>query len=114
MIKLISEGPVFFKQERVGLNGRKFYIYKFRTMVKDAEKKLAELKALNEADGPAFKIKNDPRIIPVIGNILRKTSLDELPQLLNIFKGEMSLIGPRLPWVPRWRSITSGTEGVCR
>ncbi|MBP7736592.1 MAG: sugar transferase [Spirochaetes bacterium] len=97
MIKIASPGPVLFKQERVGLNGRIFNVYKFRTMVRDAEKKLEELKALNEADGPAFKIKNDPRIIPIIGKILRKTSLDELPQLFNIFKGEMSLIGPRPP-----------------
>jgi len=97
MIKIVSPGPVLFKQERVGLNGRIFNVYKFRTMVKDAEKKLEELKALNEADGPAFKIKNDPRIIPVIGKILRKTGLDELPQLLNVFRGEMSLIGPRPP-----------------
>lgn len=97
MIKIVSPGPVLFKQERVGLNGRIFNVYKFRTMVQDAEKKLAELKALNEADGPAFKIKNDPRIIPVIGKILRKTSLDELPQLFNVFRGEMSLIGPRPP-----------------
>ncbi len=97
IIKIVSPGPVLFKQERVGLNGRLFNVYKFRTMVKDAEKKLEELKALNEADGPAFKIKNDPRIIPVIGKILRKTSLDELPQLFNVFRGEMSLIGPRPP-----------------
>ncbi len=97
MIKIASPGPVLFRQERVGLNGRIFNVYKFRTMVRDAEKKLAELKALNEADGPAFKIKNDPRIIPVIGKLLRKTSLDELPQLFNVFRGEMSLIGPRPP-----------------
>ncbi|MBN2157854.1 MAG: sugar transferase [Spirochaetes bacterium] len=97
LIKITSPGPIFFKQERVGLNGRKFQVYKYRTMVKDAEKKLAELQAMNEADGPAFKIKKDPRIIPVIGTFLRKSSLDELPQLFNIFKGEMSLIGPRPP-----------------
>jgi exopolysaccharide biosynthesis polyprenyl glycosylphosphotransferase len=97
LIKISSKGPLMFKQTRVGLNGRKFHVYKFRTMVKDAEAKLEELKELNEADGPAFKIKKDPRIIPFIGTILRKTSLDELPQLLNILKGEMSLIGPRPP-----------------
>src|SRR4030042_3958653 len=79
MIKISSEGPVLFKQERVGLNGRKFQVYKFRTMVKDAEEKLLKLKNLNEADGPAFKIKNDPRIIPYIGKFLRKPSIDELP-----------------------------------
>jgi len=97
MIKISSRGPVLFKQERVGLNGRKFNVYKFRTMVKDAEEELVKLKNLNEADGPVFKIKNDPRIIPFIGKFLRKTSLDELPQLINVFKGEMSLIGPRPP-----------------
>lgn len=97
MIKCISRGPVFFKQERVGLYGRKFFIYKFRTMVPDAEKRIEELRHLNEADGPVFKIKKDPRIIPFIGTILRKTSLDELPQLFNVIRGEMSLIGPRPP-----------------
>jgi exopolysaccharide biosynthesis polyprenyl glycosylphosphotransferase len=97
MIKISSAGPILFKQERVGLNGRKFKVYKFRTMVKDAEERLLKLKTLNEADGPAFKIKNDPRIIPFIGKFLRKSSLDELPQLINVFKGEMSLIGPRPP-----------------
>lgn len=98
MIKFFSpKGPVFFTQERVGLNGRKFKLYKFRTMVPDAEALLEELKHLNEASGPAFKIKKDPRIIPFIGTILRKTSLDELPQLLNVLKGEMSLVGPRPP-----------------
>ncbi len=96
-IKIFSWGPVFFKQERMGLNGRRFFLYKFRTMVPDAEKMLEKLRHLNEADGPAFKIAKDPRIIPVIGKILRKTSLDELPQLINILKGEMSLVGPRPP-----------------
>lgn len=70
---------------------------KFRTMVADADKKRQELEGLNESDGPVFKIRNDPRIIPVIGHLLQKTSLDELPQLLNIFRGEMSLVGPRPP-----------------
>lgn len=97
MIKNFSNGPVFFKQERLGLNGRKFFLYKFRTMVPDAEKLLVKLKHLNEADGPAFKIDKDPRIIPFIGKFLRKTSIDELPQLLNIIRGEMSLVGPRPP-----------------
>jgi exopolysaccharide biosynthesis polyprenyl glycosylphosphotransferase len=96
LIKSSSVGPIIFKQERVGLRGRKFYIYKFRTMVNDAEKLKAKLLALNESDGPAFKIKNDPRITPV-GRFLRKTGLDELPQLFNVLKGEMSLIGPRPP-----------------
>jgi lipopolysaccharide/colanic/teichoic acid biosynthesis glycosyltransferase len=96
LIKIDSRGPVFFLQERIGLRGRKFKVYKFRTMVVDAEKLLAKLKAENEADGPVFKMKHDPRITR-IGSFLRKTGLDELPQLINVFKGEMSLIGPRPP-----------------
>jgi exopolysaccharide biosynthesis polyprenyl glycosylphosphotransferase len=94
VIKLTSPGPVFFIQDRVGLNKRRFRLYKFRTMIPGAEKKQARLEALNEASGPVFKIKNDPRITP-IGKILRKSSIDELPQLFNVFKGEMSLVGPR-------------------
>lgn len=97
IIKLTSRGPIFFKQERVGLNGRTFALYKFRTMVCDAEEKLQELEDMNESDGPTFKIKKDPRIIPYIGTCLRKTSLDELPQLINVLKSEMSLVGPRPP-----------------
>jgi lipopolysaccharide/colanic/teichoic acid biosynthesis glycosyltransferase len=96
-IKLVSKGPVFFRQERLGFNGRRFILYKFRTMVNDADALQKELLQRNEADGPAFKIKNDPRIIPWLGTFLRKTSLDELPQLLNVVKGEMSLVGPRPP-----------------
>ena len=96
LIKLTSKGPIVFKQERVGLRGRKFYIYKFRTMVQDAEKIRTSLEDKNETDGPVFKIKNDPRITR-IGKLLRKTGLDELPQLFNVLKGEMSLIGPRPP-----------------
>ncbi len=96
LITITSKGPVIFRQERVGLRGRKFYMYKFRTMVQNAEALKTQLEPLNESDGPAFKIKNDPRITP-IGRILRKTGLDELPQLFNILKGEMSLIGPRPP-----------------
>lgn len=96
LIITTSKGPVIFKQERVGLRGRKFYIYKFRTMVHNAEVLKAELMAQNESDGPAFKIKKDPRITS-IGRLLRKTGLDELPQLFNVLKGEMSLIGPRPP-----------------
>ncbi len=96
-IKYSSPGPVFFKQTRSGLNGRRFTLYKFRTMVADAEARLDKLRELNEANGPVFKIKDDPRIIPRIGTFLRKTSLDELPQLINVVRGEMSLIGPRPP-----------------
>ncbi|ADQ41882.1 exopolysaccharide biosynthesis polyprenyl glycosylphosphotransferase [Caldicellulosiruptor acetigenus I77R1B] len=94
-IKLESpKGPVFFVQERVGLNGRRFKLIKFRTMIPDAEKYKEKLMAMNEMDGPVFKITNDPRITKV-GSILRKLSLDELPQLINVLKGEMSLVGPR-------------------
>ena len=94
MIKLTSKGPVMFIQQRLGLGKRHFGIYKFRTMVVDAEKRMKEIEHLNEVSGPVFKIKNDPRITP-IGKFLRKTSIDELPQLLNVFKGDMSLVGPR-------------------
>ncbi len=96
LIFTTSKGPVIFKQERVGLRGRKFYIYKFRTMVQNAEKLKSKLIKLNESDGPTFKIKSDPRIT-AIGQLIRKTGLDELPQLFNVLKGEMSLIGPRPP-----------------
>ncbi|MCM2285290.1 MAG: sugar transferase [Desulfobacula sp.] len=96
-IKIFSKGPVVYKQERLGMNGRRFQVYKFRTMVKNADELLKELAEMNEADGPVFKIKNDPRIIPYVGSFLRKTSLDELPQLFNVIKGEMSLVGPRPP-----------------
>ena len=95
-IKVNSRGPVFFRQKRCGLNGRTFQILKFRTMVVDAEQKLKELKKMNELEGPVFKIHNDPRIT-IVGRLLRKTSLDELPQLFNVIEGEMSLVGPRPP-----------------
>jgi exopolysaccharide biosynthesis polyprenyl glycosylphosphotransferase len=97
LIKVTSPGPVFFAQDRVGMNQRRFRIYKFRSMVIDAEAKKKELAHLNEiADGPAFKMKNDPRITK-IGRFIRKTSIDELPQLFNVLHGEMSLVGPRPP-----------------
>ncbi|MFO7671897.1 MAG: sugar transferase [Bacteroidales bacterium] len=96
IIKAGTKGPVLFRQERIGLKGRKFKMYKFRTMVSNAEFLLDDLKAYNEATGPVFKIKYDPRITKV-GRFLRKTGLDELPQLINVVKGEMSLIGPRPP-----------------
>ena len=94
LIKLTSSGPVWFVQKRMGLNKRIFSMCKFRTMVPDAEERLAEIEHLNEATGPVFKIKDDPRITP-IGRLLRKTSLDELPQLFNVLKGDMSRVGPR-------------------
>lgn len=96
IIKFESKGPVFFKQERVGLRGRKFGLYKFRTMVADAEELLEKLREKNEMDGPTFKMKDDPRITKT-GKFLRKTGLDEFPQLFNVISGEMSLIGPRPP-----------------
>ena len=93
-IKLTSPGPIFFLQERIGFNKRRFKIFKFRTMVPNAEKLMAKLEQHNEAQGPVFKMKNDPRITP-IGKFLRKSSIDELPQLLNVLNGDMSLVGPR-------------------
>jgi lipopolysaccharide/colanic/teichoic acid biosynthesis glycosyltransferase len=93
-VKVSSPGPVLFRQRRTGRGGRPFTIYKFRTMVVDAEARKAELLARNERDGPAFKIRHDPRVTWV-GRILRSTSLDELPQLWNVLRGDMSLVGPR-------------------
>lgn len=94
IIKLDSAGPVFFAGERVGLGGRRFRFYKFRTMVVDAERRQADLEQLNEATGPVFKIRKDPRVTRV-GAVLRKLSLDELPQFFNVLSGDMSLVGPR-------------------
>jgi exopolysaccharide biosynthesis polyprenyl glycosylphosphotransferase len=96
LVRLTSHGPAFFVQERCGLGGRRFRFYKFRTMVVDAEERKAELQHLNEMSGPAFKIRRDPRITR-LGAALRKTSLDEIPQLWNVLKGDMSLVGPRPP-----------------
>ena len=97
-IKITSRGPIVFKQVRVGEGGRHFWCYKFRSMCADAEDRKKELMHLNEASGPVFKIKRDPRITR-IGALIRKTSLDELPQLFNVLKGDMSLVGPR-PAIP--------------
>lgn len=96
LIKIEDGGPVFFKQERIGQNGRRFVCFKFRSMIPDAEKFVDSLKDKNESDGPTFKIVNDPRITK-IGRLLRKTSLDEFPQFYNVIKGEMSIVGPRPP-----------------
>src|SRR5262249_20270498 len=93
-IKLTSPGPIFFRQQRSGLNGRPFVLYKFRTMVTNAEQLKHELAAMNEMTGPVFKLSNDPRITPV-GRVLRKFSIDEFLQLFNVLRGEMSLVGPR-------------------
>jgi len=97
-IKLDSPGPVFFKQDRVGLNGRHFGCFKFRSMIVNAEAMLDEMRRRGDVTGLVFKIRNDPRVTRV-GRLLRKSSLDELPQLINVLKGEMSLVGPR-PVIP--------------
>ncbi len=120
-IKLNSRGPVFFKQTRIGRNGRRFTMYKFRSMYTDAEERKSELLMDNEVDGLMFKMKDDPRITGV-GKFLRKTSLDELPQFLNVLKGDMSLVGTRPPtedeferYSPHYRrrlSITPGLTGM--
>jgi exopolysaccharide biosynthesis polyprenyl glycosylphosphotransferase len=94
LIKLDSRGPVFFVQERMGYNKRRFMMIKFRTMVADAEARMQEIEHLNEKEGPIFKMKNDPRITR-LGRFLRKTSLDEIPQFINVLLGDMSLVGPR-------------------
>jgi len=96
LVKFTSPGPVFFGQERCGTNCRKFTMWKFRTMIKNADELKAKLSKLNEMSGPVFKIKNDPRLTP-LGRFLRKFSLDELPQFLNVLKGDMSIVGPRPP-----------------
>jgi len=93
-IRLTSEGPAIYAQERYGLNRRRFRMFKFRTMVQNAERLQASLESMNEASGPVFKIANDPRITP-IGRFLRRSSIDELPQLFNVLRGDMSLVGPR-------------------
>lgn len=99
LIRIESPGPIFFQQIRLGKWGRPFHVYKFRSMYIDAEERKAALMAQNEADGPVFKMKDDPRITRV-GKYIRKFSVDELPQLVNVLKGEMSLVGPRPP-VPK-------------
>lgn len=98
LIYLDDRGPVFYRQTRIGRNGKPFTFYKFRSMVKNADQLKESLADRNEADGPAFKIKDDPRITKV-GKFIRKTSIDELPQLLNVLKGDVSLVGPR-PHLP--------------
>lgn len=120
-IKLTSRGPVFFKQVRVGKNGKRFIIYKFRSMCNDAEAKKKELAKFNQCDGAVFKMKDDPRVT-TIGKFMRKLSLDELPQFINVIKGEMSLVGTRPPtpdevskyqkWHHRRISIKPGITGM--
>jgi exopolysaccharide biosynthesis polyprenyl glycosylphosphotransferase len=120
-VKMEDGGPILFTQVRAGRNGRKFKMLKFRSMCIDAEKKLEELKHLNERDGPAFKITHDPRITRA-GRFIRKTSIDELPQLFNVLVGHMSLVGPRPPlpsevaqyepWQRRRLSVRPGITGM--
>ena len=104
-IKLESKGPVFYIQTRVGKNGKTFNMIKFRSMCADADDKLAEIYHLNEKDGPVFKIKKDPRVTRV-GQLLRKSSVDELPQLVNILRGEMTIVGPRPPLISEVKHYT--------
>ncbi|MBI5400426.1 sugar transferase [Candidatus Saganbacteria bacterium] len=99
LVKLTSPGPVFFTQERIGLDGRVFSMFKFRSMIENAEQLFPQLEPLSEVAGNIFKIKNDPRITP-LGRFMRRLSIDELPQLLNVFFGQMSMVGPRPP-LPR-------------
>lgn len=116
-IRVSSPGPIIFRQQRTGLGGRPFTIFKFRTMCVDAEAKKLALRAISEQDGPAFKLQRDPRVFAA-GAFLRKTSIDELPQLLNVLRGEMTLVGPRpLPvgeaeacvgWQQRRHAVTPG------
>jgi exopolysaccharide biosynthesis polyprenyl glycosylphosphotransferase len=120
-IKLSSRGPVLFKQIRCGLNGRRFTLHKFRTMYEGSDERLDEVAHLNEVDGPAFKARHDPRVTPV-GRVLRRLSVDELPQLVNVLKGDMSLVGPRPPipeevahyqrWQRRRLSMKPGLTGL--
>jgi lipopolysaccharide/colanic/teichoic acid biosynthesis glycosyltransferase len=122
VVKFTSKGPVIFKQQRYGLNKRRFTMYKFRTMVADAEARQRELESLNQTSDPTFKLRGDPRITTV-GRFLRNTSLDELPQLINVLLGDMSLVGPRpLPvrdvslfseaWFMRRFSVKPGLTGL--
>jgi len=104
-VRLDSRGPVFYRWNVVGLRGRLFTGYKFRTMVPEAEARLAGLESKNEMTGPAFKMRNDPRVTR-IGRFLRRFSLDELPQLWSVVKGDMSLVGPRPPLRTEWSRFT--------
>lgn len=117
-VKLTSRGPILYAHDRVGLGGKLFTCYKFRTMVVNAEDMKAALSKDNQMDGPAFKLKKDPRVTGAFGRFLRKASLDELPQLFNVLLGDMSLVGPRPPlekevkeykkWQIRRLSVTPG------
>jgi lipopolysaccharide/colanic/teichoic acid biosynthesis glycosyltransferase len=109
VIKITSKGPVIFLQERVGKNGKVFKIIKFRTMIPNAERIQSRLKKINQADGPVFKIYNDPRFTE-IGKFLSRTGLDELPQLINVLRGEMSIVGPRPLPVNEAKKLTRGQK----
>jgi exopolysaccharide biosynthesis polyprenyl glycosylphosphotransferase len=121
LIKIDSRGPVFYRQERLGKDGKPFRIYKFRSMVVGADEMLPELANFNEMDGPIFKIKKDPRVTRV-GRLLRKFSIDEFPQLINVFLGDMSLVGPRPPipdevekyerWQTKRLTVPQGVTGL--
>jgi len=121
LIKIDTRGPIFYRQERLGKGGRPFRIFKFRSMVVGADELLPELAGFNEMDGPIFKIKEDPRITRV-GRWLRRFSLDELPQLINVFLGDMSLVGPRPPlpheavkyerWQEKRLTVPQGVTGL--
>ncbi len=102
LIRLTSRGPALFRQQRAGLRGKPFTMYKFRTMRLGAEKQRDVLACMNEQDGPVFKIADDPRLTG-IGRFLRRSSIDELPQLFNVLRGEMSIVGPRPLWLPEAR-----------
>jgi len=109
LIRMDSSGPIIFKQQRIGFKGKKFTMFKFRTMVIDAEKKKAGLKHLNIMSEPAFKVINDPRLTK-IGGALRRWALDEVPQFINILKGEMSFIGPRPHLIDEVKHYAPGDE----
>lgn len=121
LVKLTSKGPVIYRQERAGRGGKPFHFYKFRTMYDGADALKEDLRELNDVDGPVFKIKDDPRITP-LGRFLRRSSLDEIPQLWNVLKGDMTLVGPRPPTldeVPKYRAwhrrrleLTGGITGI--
>jgi exopolysaccharide biosynthesis polyprenyl glycosylphosphotransferase len=121
LIKLDSPGPVLYRQVRVGRGGRQFTFYKFRSMRQGAEDEWHRLRALNETEGPILKIRNDPRLTRV-GRFLRRTSMDELPQILNVLRGDMSLVGPRPPlpaevlqyepWQHKRLSVAGGMTGL--
>ncbi len=109
-VKVTSRGPVLFRQVRVGRGGRPFVMYKFRSMIADAERRVIDLRDRNDADGPLLKLRQDPRVTPV-GRVLRRLCIDEFPQLVNVVKGEMSIVGPR-PFVPD--ESTEFTEWAAR